>query len=168
VKRKEFIYLKSLLRGKYLVYYAGETGASFAIRLLQHVQSYLNGFYRVFDPEEFVRGRKVLLWGGMWKSDRKEPKLICEFLQKNSELAPKIIRFIQQFRIFLAPIDEDKQIMERIESGIAKSLNRQSGFIADFQDKDVRYRPTRPDEQQFRVLMTFSKSIMGLREELLV
>ena len=78
---KKGIYLFTVpFEGKYLVYYVGETGASFAIRLLQHVQSYLDGFYRVFDPEEFARGRKVLLWGGMWKSNRREPKLICEFL----------------------------------------------------------------------------------------
>jgi hypothetical protein len=66
------------------------------------------------------------------------------------------------------PVDEDKRVGERIESEIAKSLNQQGGFIGDFQDKDVRYRPTRPGEQQFRVMMTFPKSIMGLREELLV
>ena len=87
---------------------------------------------------------------------------------RHAELAPKIVKFIQQFRIFLAPIDEDKRIIERIESEIAKSLNQQDGFIGDFQDKDIRYRPTRPDEQQFRVVMTFPKSIMGLKEDLLV
>ena len=86
---KKGIYLFTIpFEGKYLVYYVGETGGSFAIRLLQHVQSYLDGFYRVFDPEEFVRGRKVLLWGGMWKSDRREPKLVCDFLKRNAELAP--------------------------------------------------------------------------------
>jgi hypothetical protein len=87
IGEKKGLYLFTIpFEGEYLVYYVGETGSSFAIRLLQHVQSYLNGFYRVFDPEEFARGKKVLLWGGMWKTDRKEPKLICEFLQKNSEL----------------------------------------------------------------------------------
>ena len=82
-------------------------------------------------------------------------------LLKSSSLLSKL-------KFFLAPIDEDKRVRERIESEIAKSLNRQDGFIGDFQDKDIRYRPTRPDEQRFRVVMTFPKSIMGLREELLV
>ena len=55
---KKGVYLFTIpFEGKYLVYYVGETGNSFANRLLQHVQSYLNGFYRVFDPEAF---------GGRW------------------------------------------------------------------------------------------------------
>jgi hypothetical protein len=166
---KKGVYLFTIpFEGKYLVYYVGETGASFANRLLQHVQSYLNGFYRIFDPEEFAKGKKVLLWGGMWKTDRREPKLICDFINEQAELAPKIIKFIGQFRIFLAPIDENKRIIERIESEIARSLIQQSGFIGDFQDNDIRYRPTKPNEQKFRAMMTFPKSIMGLSEELLV
>ena len=79
------------------------------------------------------------------------------FSTKNSELAPKIVRFIEQFKIFLAPIDEDKRVRERIESEIAKSLNVQDGFVSGFQDKDVRYRPRTVDGQQVRVMMTFPK-----------
>ncbi len=163
------VYLFTIpFEGKYLVYYVGETGASFVNRLLQHVQSYLNGFYRVFEPEEFVKGRKVLLWGGMWKTDRREPQLICDFIDRQAVLGPKILMFLKQFRIFLAPIDEEKRIIERVEAEIARSITQQEGLSGAFQDKDIRYRPTRPNEQQFRVIMTFPKSIMGLREELVV
>jgi hypothetical protein len=106
---KNGVYLLTIpFDDKYLVYYVGETGASFAQRLLQHVQCYLNGFDRVFDPAEFVEGRKVLVWGGMWKTDRRDPKLIDDFLERYSELAPKILKFIEQFRVFLAPIEADK------------------------------------------------------------
>lgn len=84
--------------GKYLVYYVGETGVSFAKRLLQHTQNYLSGFYRIFDPEEFAKGKKVLIWGGMWKSDRKNPKFICDFLQRYSELGSRVVKFVKQFR----------------------------------------------------------------------
>ena len=167
--QKNGVYLFTIpFEGKYLVYYVGETGASFAARLLQHVQNYLNGFYRFFDPEEFVGGRKVLVWGGMWKTDRREPKLICDFVDRQAELAPKILLFLKQFRIFLAPIDENKRIIERIEAEIARSINQQEGLIGTFQDQDIRYRPTRPNEQQFRVVMNFPQQIMGLRKDLVV
>jgi hypothetical protein len=167
--KKKGVYLFTIpFEGKYLVYYVGETGDSFANRLLQHVQSYLNGFYRIFDPEEFAAGRKVLLWGGMWKTDRREPKLICDFIDRQAELAPKIIMFLKQFRIFLAPIDEDKRIIERVEAEIARSLNQHEGLVGAFQDKDVRYRPTRLNEQQFRAVLNFSQPVLGLSEELLV
>jgi hypothetical protein len=154
--------------GKFLIYYVGETSNSLANRLLQHIQNYLSGFYRVFEPEEFVKGRKVLVWGGMWKPDRKEAQLISEFLKRQSELSPKIVKFVEQFRIFLAPIMEDARIIERIESEIARSVGLQSGVVGDFQDKDVRYRPTRPDEQKFKVILTFAQPIMGLNKQLLV
>lgn len=78
---KSGVYLWTVPFGnKYLVYYVGQTGASFAVRSVQHLQNYLNGFYRVYDPDKFVKGEKVLIWGGMWKPDRKEPKIISEFL----------------------------------------------------------------------------------------
>jgi len=54
-----------------LVYYVGETG--FLLQCsLQHVQSYLNGFYRVFDPKNLKKAERFSL-GGMWKTDRREP-----------------------------------------------------------------------------------------------
>jgi len=169
VSKKIGIYLFTIpFEGKHLVYYVGETGSFFANRLLQHVQSYLNGFYRVFDPEAFGKGEKILVWGGMWKKDRREPKLICDFIDKQAELAPKILLFLSQFRLFLAPMNEENRIVERIEAEIARSINQQDGIVGRFQDKDIRYRPTRPDEPQFKVAMTFSQQIMGLNQELIV
>ena len=35
-------------------------------------------------------------------------------MSRRVELAPKILKFIELFRIFLAPIDEDKRVRERI------------------------------------------------------
>ena len=169
LSKKKGVYLLTIpFDDKFLVYYVGETGVSFANRLLQHVQNYLSGFYRIFDPEEFATGKKVLIWGGMWKSNRKDPKFICEFLQRYSELVPKAIKFIEQFRVFLAPIDADKRIIERIESEIARSINEQNGIAGSFQDKDIRYRPRKLNEQQIKVTTVFPNSIIGLSEELLV
>ena len=166
---KKGVYLLAIpFEGKHLVYYVGETGVSFAQRLLQHIQNYLSGFYRIFDPDNFLKGKKDLIWGGMWKTDRKDPKFILEFLNKHSELAPKILRFIEQFRVFLAPIEVDRRIRERIESGISESLNEANGVVRSFQDADVRYRPRRQNEQKIKVTMIIPKSIMGLKGEIFV
>lgn len=162
------VYLWTIpFENNYLVYYVGQTGASFAIRSFQHLQSYLNGLYRVYDPEKFAKGEKVLIWGGMWKPDRKEPKVMSEFLINYSWLAPKILEFIGLFRLFVAPIDGDERDRERIEHAIAKSLNEQDGIIGNFQDKDIRYKPRKTTEKPFKVAMTFA-NIMGLKEELIV
>ena len=81
VSQKSGVYLWTIpFEGNYLVYYVGQTGVSFAARSLQHLQNYLNGLYRVYDPDNFAKGEKLLIWGGMWKPDRKQPKFMTEFL----------------------------------------------------------------------------------------
>jgi hypothetical protein len=155
--------------GKYLVYYVGQTRVSFASRFLQHIQSYLDGFYRVYDPEKFAKADKVLIWGGMWKRDRKDPKFMVEFLQRNLELTPIILKFIEQFQIFLVPIDgDDDRLRERVESAISSTLFQQQGVAGSFQDRDIRYRPRRPTEQPFKVRISFPEGILGLGEELII
>ena len=163
------VYLWTIpFQNQYLTYYVGETGTSFAIRHNQHLESYLTGLYRVYDPEAFLKGKRVLIWGGLWKPERKNAKTKKEFVDRKEELAPKISELISQFRLFLAPIDGDRRIRQRVEAAIASKLLEQSGVIGEFQDDDIRYWPRRLDEQEMRVKMKFPKPIMGLPEELVV
>jgi len=169
IGKRKGVYLWSIqYENKYLPYYVGETGVSFAIRSMQHIQSYLNGFYRVFDPREFVKGNKVLLWGGMWKSGRKGPDTLNEFLKNYLTLSPKILEFLGQLNLFLAPVDTDRRIRERIEAAISKKLIKQSGVVGKFQDHDIRYMPRRSEEESMRLGMRFSEPIIGLEEDLLI
>ena len=47
------VYLWTILfKDKYLTYYVGETGKSFIFLHNQHLDCYLTGFYRVYDPKE--------------------------------------------------------------------------------------------------------------------
>jgi hypothetical protein len=139
IGKKKGVYLWTIpFRKKYLAYYVGETGVSFAVRSLQHVQSYLNGLYRLYDPEEFRNGKKVLVWDGMWKPGRKDPGTMNEFLQGYSKFAPMILDFIQGFRLFLAPFEGERRIRLRIEAAITASLNKQPGIAGEFQDKEAR------------------------------
>ena len=154
-------------QSEYLVYYVGQTGTSFALRNLQHIQSYLNGFYRIYDPEMFAKGEKVLIWGGMWKPDRKDPKFMTEFLINYPQFAPKILSFVGIFRLFIAPIDGNERVRERIEAAVAESLNQQSGIVGSFQDKDVRYNPRKTTEKSFKAVMSFP-NIMGLSKEIII
>ena len=111
ISQRKGVYLWTIpFDNNYLVYYVGQTGASFAARSFQHIQNYLGGFYRVFDTEKFAKAEKVLVWGGMWKSDRKEPKFMSEFLSNYSQLAPKILDFIKLFRIFVSLIEGMKEL----------------------------------------------------------
>ena len=94
--KEKGVYLWAIpFQNSYLTYYVGETGVSFAVRSMQHLQNYLNGLYRVFDPQDFSQGKKTLIWGGMWKPGRKGPETMYEFLKSYTELAPLIIDFIR-------------------------------------------------------------------------
>jgi hypothetical protein len=113
LSQRKGVYLWTIsFEGNYLVYYVGQTGNSFSARSLQHLQSYLSGFNRVYNPEKFAKGERELIWGGMWKPDRKDPKLMSDFLLNYSQLAPKILDFIKIFRLFAAPVEGNDRVRE--------------------------------------------------------
>jgi hypothetical protein len=86
---------------RYLVYYIGETGISFANRLLDHTRNYLHGLYRVYDPKNFVKGEKFLIWEGMWKKELEKPTTrIVKFLKSYLELSKALYDFLGAFRVY--------------------------------------------------------------------
>jgi hypothetical protein len=123
-------------------------GVSFAHRTLEHVKCYLRGLYRIYDPHQFAKGKKILIWGGMWKPNRKDPDTMYEYLTQYQRLFPLSYEFLNQFRIFLAPIDEDNQrIRQRVEAAIAFTLREHDGVVGSFQDTDIKYWARRPQER---------------------
>lgn len=165
-KQKGIYLWAAPFEGKYLTYFVGETGRSFATRFLEHIRYYLYGFYRVYDPDDFVHGRKTLVWDGMWKPDRKSPEIMLEFLNRYPELSQLIYRYLGEFRIFLAPIDAQRRVRQRIEAAIAKRLLEQQGLTSEFHDHEVRYLSKRTDEAPILVEMQAFESILGLCNEL--
>ncbi len=81
---------------QFLVYYVGETGVSFANRLMGHLQSYLHGEYSFFEPKEFAKGNKVQLWKGMWKERKGNPRAIHEFIEHYPKFNQELYAFIKQ------------------------------------------------------------------------
>ena len=71
-----------------LIYYVGETGTSFSVRMAQHFEKHTSGAYHLYEPREFSRGRKVALWHGMYGPDRELSLL--GFIRRLPELAPVI------------------------------------------------------------------------------
>ena len=135
---------------------------------MEHTRDVLQGLYRVYDPSQFAQGRKTLIWGGMWKPDRKGSSTMLEFLNRYLELSPLIYQFLGQLRFFLAPIDAEKRMRQRIEAAIAKKLLEQPEIIGEFQDNDIRYQPRRTNEKPILVTMRSFESILGLSSELLM
>jgi len=161
------IYLFTVpFEGNHLIYYVGETGRSFTQRFLEHTQAYLSGLYRVYEPTQFMSGKKVLVWGGMWKTSTRINRME-EFLNRYSELSPIITQFLQCMRVFIAPLKEEKKIIERIEAAVAQQLYGQTGIVGAFQDNDIRYRPKRNDEEPIIIKMSQTENLLGIRNQIM-
>ena len=121
----------------YLASYVGETGTIFLKRIKEHTINTLGGHSRIYEPKELARGRKVLLWDGLWKSTRQG--CFNEFIEQYCGLSPSIYKFIQQFYIFFIPLEADSRIRRRVESAIANHLYKQPSPVGGFMDSDIRY-----------------------------
>lgn len=161
------IYLWTIpFKKQHLTYYVGETGKSFASRHTWHARNYMHGLYRVYDPDQFGKGMKILVWGGMWKPGKRDPRFMLEFLNRYSKFSSVIYEFLGKLRIFLAPLDADRRVRKRIEAAIATPLREQPGLIGEFQNGDIRYHPRRTDEDPISVKMKAFEDILGLSAEL--
>jgi hypothetical protein len=161
--RKIGIYLWTVpLPDGHLIYYVGETGRSFEIRLRQHYEELVSARYHVYSAAEFARGEKAMLWPGHWDvADRKS----CEECKANCERLTEPIReMMLAIRLFLAPLSCDKRTRQRIEAAIAQPLYAMPGKIGAFQDRGVRYDPRLPHEQPMPCLVSSPVTLLGIAQ----
>jgi hypothetical protein len=159
------IYLWAIpFKEQFLTYYVGQTGVSFKARFTQHTASYLDGTYRQWDRNDFVNGKRTLVWHGRWIKGTEFT--IGEFLDKFRELNP--VEFMKTMKLFLIPIDTNKRTRESIEASIAKQIASHSKLASDFLDEVNTFYPRREDEEKFIVSFQNYDKIIGLRSELKV
>ncbi len=145
-----------------LIYYVGETGRSFGVRMFEHLKEHLAGAYHVFDPIALMQAEKRELWPGLYNRDR--AKLLPELLHRFEELAVPIARLVDVYRFHPAPTDSPSRLRQRIEAALSRRLFAQSGLAGEFQDKGIRYRPRRRSETPVQVRITSSKRLVALPE----
>ena len=104
----------------YLVYYVGETGRRFSDRLAAHARGYLSGEYRIYEPERFREGTKILIWPGTWQPHTKH--LVPVFMTRYVEMAPKVLEFMATLFFFMCPFEAPRRDRRRIEAAIAGAL----------------------------------------------
>ena len=164
-KKGVYLWTVQLDEGE-LVYYVGHTGRSFAQRMLEHFREHMSGGYHLYEPQEFSRGRKDLLWPGRYGPDR-EPYLSV-FIQHFPNLASAIVSLAKLYRFFVAPLKCDKRLRERIEAGIAEHLYKQPGIVGEFQDQGIVYRPRLDNEEPVQVLVHCKDNLIGVPKSLWV
>ena len=139
------------------VYYVGETGRTFSIRLFEHLKEHLAGAYHVYDPEPFHMGEKVELWPGLYGRPRSQA--VPELLARYAELAGPIDALARTYRFFLAPLEGDRRLRERAEAAIAGAL---AASQRNFQDAGIRYRPRYVHEDPLVLEITCDRVLLDL------
>lgn len=160
------------------VYYVGMTATEFAKRLSQHLENYLIGGYNFHDPKFFVNGKnKEGFKGWMWLKTKTDGKTQEEGKKEYAErceegLGLKMLKFLENMQIYVAPLDKDQRTLERIEAEIALYLNEQLGLsgeqsemVRNSQEKGVVYRPTREKEEAFTFIIENNEKFVGLKKQ---
>jgi hypothetical protein len=159
------IYLWTIKVGEgELVYYVGKTNRSFSQRMREHLKEHLAGFYHVNSPTELMKGERVSFWDGMYL--RYNTPQVAELVKFYPTISSHIIELAKTYRFFIAPLEEERRVLERIESALAKHLYEQPGKIGGFQERGLNYRSRIASEQPGIALFNSSIKILGLPESL--
>jgi hypothetical protein len=141
---KAGIYIWTVLttEGDELAWYVGETGRSFAKRFREHQHKQAIGSYNIYEPEKFILGQKIRIWGGKYGPTR-EPEL--DFNSRFERVKETAARFMQTNRFHVAPIQGDpsgilgaEEFRSRAEAGLAHHFYTQEGVVGKFID-NVEY-----------------------------
>lgn len=149
-----------------LVYYVGKTNRSFSKRMREHFKEHLAGFYHVYSPEEFRKGKRnpEPVWGGMYL--RYKTPSIVELSKIYPTISSQIIDLASTYRFFIAQMNAERRILERIECALYRHLQRQPGKIGEFQESGLNYRSRLTTEQPEMALFRCASKILGLPESL--
>lgn len=148
---------------KELIHYVGITDRTFGERMAEHLKGYLSGEYGINDPRELQKGRRVRIWNGLWRGADIE-----DFKKRHNELFPKMLSLLKIYKIYVAPLDCEIRLMERIEAAIANHLYGQDGVVGNFQEIEIRYKKRKESEEPVIVKLKYNSKIIGLPQILKV
>jgi len=158
---KAGIYLFTIpLPHGYLIYYVGETGREFRVRLCEHYKEHASAMYHIYSPAEFAHGEKRLLWPGRYDSTNRKSAREC--IENYARLCESIREMAFMFRFFLAPLSCEDRNRKRIEAAIALGLYRAPGIVGTFQDEGIRYEPKWNSEEPIECVVTSPIPVLGL------
>jgi len=143
-----------------MIYYVGETGRSFSVRMLEHFKEHMSGGYHLYKPEEYKHGIKVMLWPGRYDPERKTT--VAEFLQNFSILERPIEDLAKLYRFYIAPMEYEIRLRERVEACLANHLYIQEGVVGELQDKGIRYNSRLDTEVPVQVFFEADARLIGI------
>lgn len=151
-------------KDKYLIYYVGETGITFAERLAQHLQAYLSGQYHVYKSKYFVKGKRKPVFEGWANADDRE-KSYAYYFRNCSRIGKEMMKYLEVQCLFVLPFKTSQRKRQRIEAAIAVPLYEQDPPIGTFQD-EITYRPKWDKEKAMTISISNASKILGLSSEI--
>ena len=145
----------------YLIWGPGITVRPFAQRFWEHTKEFLSGTYNVLDAAALVQAQRVMVWHGLWYRKDRFGRL-DEFLTKYAELAPHVVRLLSTLRIFVAPMNCEKRLLERIEAAVVSALYSAGPPIDQIPDHGMRLCPRRGDERPVLVVNRCAVTLHGI------
>ena len=138
------IYIWSILYNEsQLIFYIGMT-KNLRNRTNQHLKSYNNGLYQVFDPDYFSKGIKKHVWIGRWRYDsalknkdidRETFNAAIDDYELNKEFhKQERINFLDTMNLYFFPLAESERTLKRIETALALNICYKGGVGIDFQE----------------------------------
>ena len=126
-----------------LIFYVGMT-KNLKKRMNQHLESYTNGFYQVFDSKDFSRGIRKHVWIGKWRYDsalRNKDideetfnKALEEYELKKVFHERERTSFLDTMNLYFFPIAESERNLKRIETALALNICYKGGVGINFQE----------------------------------
>lgn len=154
-------------KNKELIHYVGMTTREFRQRMKEHLKEYLSGEYGINDPVEMKKGSRMRIWDGLYRGANIE-----DFIKKHDQLFPKLVHMLNIYRIYVAQLDCETRLLERIEAAIAENLFNQDGAVGDFQEPDAHTHyikiKRKSDERIELVKLKCPKTLLGLPQTLRV
>jgi hypothetical protein len=128
---------------------------------MQHSRAYLDGKYNILDPYAARNGVRLEIWHG-W-TVAQQPAKRAEYAERRAELQEAARRQFAEFRIFVADVDTNSRLPERLEAAIMRRLYANA---APLSDKNMFLSPKWENEASVCVSNACASRLLGLPERL--
>ncbi|MEZ5288336.1 MAG: hypothetical protein R2712_26740 [Vicinamibacterales bacterium] len=160
------IYLWTIeYRGSRYVWYVGQTRRSFALRMGEHIASYLSGQYPPVDPAALTEGRHRRPSGvdvkGMW------PDNLPTVLRNLPALASNTAQLLRAVQFHVAPVALKQSELDRVEGAICRWCRGHGNeAIRAMLQPGIRVPARIPGDRPLRLQVASESPIEGLPAEI--
>jgi hypothetical protein len=142
----------------YLIYAAGITRRPVPMRFREHTRKYMNGEYNVLDIDAAQQGIRREIWHG-WGYARKYRE---EFKKRQSIILDAVRKQLAGFCIFVADMERNPRVLERLEASIMHNLYQKPPPICDIPDRGMKLAPRWDEENKIIVKNNCTSLLYGL------